>query len=307
MACWDNWFARDGDTWHVFYLQAPLCVERSEWVGYSNVGHATSKDLVHWTNHGPVLAPIAGSWNDIGIATGSVVKHDGKWWMVFTGRGSRIGGVGLAVSDDLMTWTKVGDGPVVPFDRQFDGTWKGEPVKWHAIADPYLYESPVDGWYYMILNSGIVGADIRVRGCLTSMRSRDLKTWEPHAVLSWPQWWERMETPQLWQREGRWYLYFGGAHDHGLPEKFLTETPAIAREHETRGNFVFTAGDMDGPFEPAGDWCLRVPGDRFGYIAKVIPGFDGGDVLFLSIGKKLSRPYPLSYAADGSLRVGEAR
>jgi len=145
--------------------------------------------------------------------------------MLYTGRGSKVSGLGLAVSDDLMAWRKVGDGPVVLLGKPFPGEWEGKPLQWVGLADPYLYPEPVDGWYYLVLNSQVVGEPISTSGCLTTMRSHDLQTWEPHSVLAFPRLFERLETPQLWRHGNRWYLYFGGAHDHGVPERFLAEAP----------------------------------------------------------------------------------
>ena len=305
MRAWDNWFAKEGNVYHAFYLEQASCAK--EPLDRSHVGHASSTDLIHWTNHGPVLVAEKNTWNDRHIATGSAVKHDGKWWMVFTGYGTKTNGVGIAVSDDLMTWKKVGNGPVAPLGEHFDAVWEGKPLKWFGIADPYIYPEPVDSWFYMIINAGVVDAPIGLRGCIASMRSRDLKTWEPVGILSWPQWFERMETPQLWQRDGRWYLYFGGAHDAGLPpEKFVKEAEALTSRkvparQPFRGNYVFMSDRFEGPYVPSSKCWL----DMRGYIIKVIPGPDGKDVLIITQDRKISRPYPVTYAPGGSLVIGK--
>jgi beta-fructofuranosidase len=184
MYVWDFWFLKEGDTWHAFHLQSPALKDVSDphlVAGHPNVGHATSTDLLNWTNRGPVLAPIRGTWNDIMIATGSAVAYDGRYWMVFTGRGTPEG-VGLAVSDDLTIWTKVGDGPVFEFSQIFEGVWRGETVRWKALADPFIYPEPIDGWFYMVINAQVQGVPAGESGCLPMLRSKDLKTWEAHAA-----------------------------------------------------------------------------------------------------------------------------
>ena len=305
MWAWDFWFAKEGDTYHAFYLQAPWALGEPRLMhGNQHVGHASSQDLIHWTDLGPALVPIPDTWNDRSIATGSVAKHDGKWWMLFTGIGTKQCGLGLAVSDDLMTWKKVGDGPVIPMGKPFDATWQGQPIQWFAIADPYLYPEAVDGWYYVVINSQVVGAPIAESGCLATMRSRDMKTWEPAAVISYPGWVERQETPQIWHHGNRWYMYFGAAHDHGLSDKYKAEMPPEVVKSGIRVNCIFTSEHFEGPFEPIGKWWLTFPDGRFGYIAKIIAGPDGKEVLLMADGAKLSRPYPVSYAADGSVVLG---
>jgi len=305
MWVWDFWFAKQGPTYHAFHLQAPSCLGDARLKGKKeHVGHATSTDLVRWTNCGPAVVPLRGTWNDVCIATGSVAAHDGKWWMVFTGRGSKRSGIGLAVSDDLMSWRKVGDGPVAPLGQPFEGTWKGRNLRWIGLADPYVYPEPIDGWFYMVINSKVVGDPENTSGCLTTMRSRDMLEWEPHAVIAYPGLFDRLETPQLWSHRGRWYLYFGGAQDHGLPADFKARVPKQVQGFTRRGNFVFVSDRFAGPFEPKGRWWLSLPDGKGGYIAKVLPGPDGRDVLLITQGLKLSRPYPVTYEAEGSIALG---
>lgn len=304
MRAWDFWYAQHEGVYHAFFLQAPDCApEPREVPGVPHVGHASSADLVHWTNHGPCLVPQGGTWNDLAIATGSVVRHDGRWWMLFSGRGSRQSGIGLAVSDDLFAWEKVGDGPVVSFGDTFDGEWQGEPLRWRGLADPYVYPEAVDGWYYLALNSRVEGAPISESGCLTMMRSRDLVAWEPHSVMAWPRLWERLETPQVWPHDERWYVVFGGAHDHGLPEGYLAQVPPEVQALKTRGNYVYAADKLAGPYGPVGRWWLLLPDGLWHYIPKVIEGPDGREVLLTMSGYKLSKPYPVSYAEDGSVEL----
>lgn len=295
----DNWFVRDGGTYHAFYLQAPACL--TDWpsrAAWRHVGHATSDDLVHWTDHGPCLVAIPGTWNDRCIATGSIARHAGRWWMAFTAVG-RSSGMGLAVSDDLYHWEKVGEGPVVPFDKPFGAVVDGQPVQWQGLADPYLYPGPIAGWYYAIINAQIVGAPLNTSGCLATMRSRDLISWEPSGVLAYPRWFERLETPQVWEHDGRWYLYFGAAHDHELPEGVPAEFVSGRRL-----NCLFIADAFEGPYRPAPRWRLDLPDGRGSYIHKVLEGPDGTDVLLTTTDGRISRAYPVTYGADGSLTLG---
>ena len=66
---WDFWLAQDGPTWHIFFLQADKALGDPE-LRHWNVtyGHATSRDLVHWTHLGTCFTPAATPTWEIGRA-----------------------------------------------------------------------------------------------------------------------------------------------------------------------------------------------------------------------------------------------
>jgi predicted GH43/DUF377 family glycosyl hydrolase len=73
-----------------------------------------------------LLRPSAEGWDAGGVETPSVVKGpDGRYRLYYSGdvppRGSHSWAVGMAMSDDGFSWTKVSDSPV--FDGQSD--WEG--------------------------------------------------------------------------------------------------------------------------------------------------------------------------------------
>lgn len=52
-----------------------------------------------------------GTWDDLATWTGSVIGHDGRWWMCYTGistredgRVQRVGVAGSSVTPALTTW-----------------------------------------------------------------------------------------------------------------------------------------------------------------------------------------------------------
>jgi hypothetical protein len=82
------------------------------------IGLATSKDLTYWTKHpaNPVLPSRPGNW-DAFISTypAKPVYHDGRFCLLYRGMRSMYTaqGLGLAVSSDLVHWTRFQDGPVI--------------------------------------------------------------------------------------------------------------------------------------------------------------------------------------------------
>jgi Glycosyl hydrolases family 32 N-terminal domain len=291
MWIWDNWFVQEGARWHAFYLELPKAVglER-RWTGndfYKHVGHAISEDLVTWHDAGPALVALSGTWNDRHIATGSIIKHDSRWWMFFTGRGQKGDGVGLAVSDDLMTW-KTEPQPLFPLigggatesSAGFESPWEGQTQRWAGISDPFIYPGPVDGWFYLALCARVLGAPIEQSGCVALVRSRDLRAWESAGIVAWPHCFERMETPQFWQREGRWYLSFGGVLNKPWVEKNQDHLPAPARGKTSHRNYCYAMSDFRQPIRSEQMHYVDIPSAN--YIMKVLTDADGRDLAFFT-------------------------
>jgi hypothetical protein len=167
MVTWDYWFAVDEEKeeYHAFYLQFPKSMaddkeKRELRHKHQAVGHAISKDLKTWRTVKDALRPIPGTFNDIGIATASVVKRveDGKWIMLFTSKGSNGGGMAPAISDDLINWEKMPQ-HLFPFSRKFKAEWQGKMYEGQILADPYVHPEKMNGYYWMSINSRMLRDD----------------------------------------------------------------------------------------------------------------------------------------------------
>jgi len=90
----------------------------------SNICLATSKDLLHWKKHGPVLQPKKGAWNSGQLKAGVIVpeKINGKYVMYFMGEERPwITAIGMAYSEDLFHWYESEERPIVaPRKNHFD-------------------------------------------------------------------------------------------------------------------------------------------------------------------------------------------
>jgi predicted GH43/DUF377 family glycosyl hydrolase len=122
-------------------------------VTYS-VGIATSRDLTHWTKHGPAFANAAnGKYVQLKYKSAGIVTHldkgrliaaklNGKYWM-YWGEGA----IHLATSTDFINWTPVenADGSPIevlrPRPRHFDSTFPetGPPPILTAAGIVVLY------------------------------------------------------------------------------------------------------------------------------------------------------------------------
>lgn len=213
---WDSWIADDGDDFHLFYLQAPRSLGDPGLRHLSaTVGHARSRDLVHWEVLSDALGPTAGSWDDLSIWTGSTVRgDDGLWRMYYTattsrGHGVRDQRIGLAESEDLVTWRKVGREPLLIADPRWYKTLAEDDTASETWRDPHVFKDPGgDGWHMLITARSLTHGR-NDDGVLAHARSHDLRTWElGPPVCDSGFGFGQLEVAQVKQVDGRWVLVF---------------------------------------------------------------------------------------------------
>jgi beta-fructofuranosidase len=307
---WDFWLARDGDDHHIFYLQAPRSLGRSD-LRHRNasIGHAVSTDLREWTILPDALGPgRPGSWDDLATWTGSVIERAGHWHMLYTGISTADSGliqrVGLATSDDLVHWTKHPANPVL----EADGRWYEllDLTRWRdqSWRDPWLYIEPGDAGVHVLLTARSPQGSADGAGVVAHARSDDLVHWEVRAPVTQPGEFAQVECPQLVHVDGRRLILFSCLdEDHST-----TRRERIGKGGST-GTFVFS--DVDGEFLPSGRPIA--PADSTAgplYAGKVVEvgpgdwrfiGFRGaGDRDFVG---ELSDPIPVQFNEHGELGV----
>ena len=188
---WDSWFVRDGQTVHAFYLQASRALQDPNRRHRNvSVGHATSTDLTNWTVIEDALAiSDSPAFDSYTTWTGSVVKNDGKWFMFYTGTSREDGGdvqsVGLATSEDLITWTKVSNEALVRADARWYATL--DKSAWHdeAFRDPWVFKfKPSDDTWHMLVTARGKNGPALDSGVMGHATSNDLLNWTVEEPLS---------------------------------------------------------------------------------------------------------------------------
>lgn len=304
---WDFWFAEDGDVTHVFYLQAPATPhDQLLRHRHATIGHAVSTDLRDWTVLDDAVHPGSpGSWDDAAIWTGSVIENDGRWYLLYTSASraekGRVQRIGLAVSDDLVSWRKHPNNPVMEaderwYERLVSGDWAEE-----AWRDPFVFRGE-DGWFHALITARHNTGPVDERGVIGHARSPDLVQWEVLPPLVSPWEFADMEVPQLRHIEGRSYLLFSVAG-------FAHSSRRMARcGGATTGTYYLMADHELGPFATSAVHTLYA--DRVGtlYAGRVFR-HDGGLAFmafrYLSddgefVGT-LTDPVAVTVAADGRL------
>ena len=212
---WDSWPVDDGAEHHLFYLKAPKHLKDPALRHHNTtIGHAVSTDWASWRILPDALAPSTeAGWDDFALWTGSVVRGPGGVWHLFYTALSRadrglVQRIGRADSDDLVTWRRVGDSPLVQADPRWYETLDRQVWHEQAWRDPWVLPDPDgDGWHMLI--TGRVRTGPRTsRGVIGHARSADLASWEVRPPLTVPAGFGQLEVPQVTTVDGRYVLVF---------------------------------------------------------------------------------------------------
>jgi beta-fructofuranosidase len=308
---WDFWFAQEGPDYHIFYLQALRSLrEESRRHWNVSVGHAVSQDLSHWEILPDVLKPShkTGTWDNYTTWTGSIIKHEGLWHMLYTGtnreENGKIQRIGLAVSPDLMTWARYSEQAVIIANAQWYET--DENYDWHEVTwrDPWVFK--IGETFHAFITARYNVGPRSARGVIGHAISSDLVSWEVKPPITKPGGFGFMEVPQLVEIHGLWYLFFSVTKEMIALDHL--ENSAIKKH---TGTHYLVADHPLGPFRYLTHDFLV--GDEMGslYAGKVIRGTQDEWVFLafehFSAGKmfvgKITDPFPLSVQKDGKLFV----
>ena len=310
---WDQWYARDGDTLHAFFLQADKALRDPD-LRHFNVtqGHATSRDLKNWTHLGTSFKPADGpAWDDFTTWTGSVLKGgDGRWHLFYTGTTRAERGlkqrIGHATSADLHRWTRVGSG--LALDISGPDYEEYTPGHWHdrAMRDPWVMKDPQGPGYLMYFTARVPNiAEPNAGGSIGFATSPDLDAWTIQPPVYRGGTFGQMEVPQVFERDGRWYCLFCTSHSH-FSEASLASYPGAP----VTGTHYLVGDSPRGPWRVAPGAFLDGSRPCKRYAARIVEkdgglfilGFlhDAPDGSFVGV---VSDPDPVSIDSDGLLHV----
>jgi beta-fructofuranosidase len=225
---WDSWMADDGEHYHLFFLKAPKGLgDAGRRHTSARVGHARSRDLVDWEVLPDALEPDPDGWDDLAIWTGSVARGDDQVWRMYYTAISTRGGhvlrdqrVGLAESEDLTTWRRVLDRPVLEVDSRWYKSLDEDPTASETWRDPLVLRDPDgDGWHMLVTARGL-GAGRNDDGVVAHARSADMRRWEVRPPLSEVgTGFGQLEVLQVREIDGRTVLVFTCHPQEQTPER----------------------------------------------------------------------------------------
>lgn len=310
---WDSWYARDGDDWHGFFLQADKSIGDPE-LRHWNVtqGHAVSRDLTAWRHLGTCFGPADGpAWDDYTTWTGSVVRDDGGLWHLFyTGTSRAESGlkqrIGHATSTDLHHWSRVGDGLCLDLDAALYEEFA--PGRWHdrAFRDPWVMKDPRGPGWLMFFTARVSGAaEANAGGAIGLATSPDLETWTlrpPVFSGSFGQ----LEVPQVLRLGGRWYCLFCTDAAH-WSAAFAAQYPG----RPVTGTHYLVADDPLGPWQVAPGPFLDGTAEGRRYAGRIVVTGEGPVLMgFLQAGPEgfvgiVDDPVPVRVDDAGRLALQE--
>lgn len=213
---WDCWLIKVNNEFHVFYLQA-IPTENSDdrHDNAVSIGHAVSDDLTHWKELPTALEKgDADAWDNLALWTGCVIEKDKQYFMFYTGRNKNadkkwIQKIGLAVSDDLISWKKITQNPILeangfyPIDNR-----KNKLNKIGAWRDPFVFFDDESKKYFMTITARDKKFGREFNGCAALAESTDLLNWKLLPPIFSPGIYDEIETTQLIYHKGFYYLFF---------------------------------------------------------------------------------------------------
>lgn len=215
-------YYEDG-TFYLFYLR--------DYRDFENHGEGcpwcllTTKDLVHYEDHGEVLVRGSVEDQDLYVFTGSCTKHNGEYYIYYTGHNPHKRRAGfpeqkvlLAKSKDLYHWEKVED-----FVLEAP-----EHLEMHDYRDPFIFFDEEKQKYCMLL-AGRVKNDgpINSKGVTLVLHSEDMLHWQlqdepfyaPNAFFT-------HECPDVFKMGDWWYLIFSEFTDKVVTTYRMAKSPS---------------------------------------------------------------------------------
>ncbi|MAG34852.1 MAG: hypothetical protein CL878_01160 [Dehalococcoidia bacterium] len=242
----DAWFAIDDGVAHCFFCTSPP--PNADW--HWDIGHAASRDLVHWEYVGLALerGPDE-AWDSQTLSTGSVLQWNGRFWMAYSALRKnenpptrKVHRVGLAVSDDLYTWTKDERNPVNERDPKHYERLGPVHKAYSQWRDPFLFTYADRIYQYVCARSKSHDRDRR--GTIGLAVSQDMQTWQVKPPLQVDSMATELEVPQVYEIGGHYYLVFCASTQRLLPA-FKRRFPGHQFRH---ANYSMVGDSPLGPF-----------------------------------------------------------
>lgn len=195
-------------------------------------GHATTRDFLTWETHAPCFYINPGSWDGGHVFAPFVLQKDDWFWMFYTGcTPENTQRIGLARSQDLFNWKRVGLKPIIrpeKFEWAFCPTENGA-----ACRDPHVSQVGNEFWLYY------TAVTKQGHGCVARSTSHNLLDWKDQGPAFIFPGTQHCESSNVQELDGKYLLFFGGHHHYwsyvvsDTPEFWPNQTPRPLGERIT--------------------------------------------------------------------------
>ena len=194
---------KDGHV-HLFYNRS---YPGYEWdtMPTDTVGHAVTEDLVNWKIEPPVISVDVNMFENYQVWSPGVAEKDGKYFMYYTGVNiNSAQAICLATSDDLYSWTKYENNPVLTPGEW--GNW--DASRWSDCRDSMVF---VDGngtaymYYCTCKRDEITNRYVPAVGIASS---KDMVHWTDRGAHVFDICDIALESPFLLKKDGKYYLFY---------------------------------------------------------------------------------------------------
>jgi beta-fructofuranosidase len=308
MSMWDTWGLTHNGLAHMFYLQFYGQDSTRDPADADWLGHATSPDLLHWTERPLAIGPgPAGGPEDMQPWTGSLVEHAGTFYFYYTMRSSVDGGygqkIGLATSQDLEHWERYPGNPVlVPDDRWYVSYER--PLAEHTVdcRDMVVIPDPNGEGWLGYFAARVHPGTAPETAAIGLARSTDLIHWEQSPPVFVPGNISAIEVPDVYQIDGTWYLTCLTGNRYGNRGFFSDPTVIL-------GTIYAVAERAEGPYYMHPDDNVLLGGQTYSAYTCRTMEFHGERVMFYtqSVPKgpaTVSPPMALRTLPGKRLRLG---
>jgi hypothetical protein len=256
--------------------------------GPAVIHHYVTTDLRRLDYIGVALSPQPGTWEQDGVWAPNVVEHGGLYYMFYTGTDGifllRQERIGLAVSDNLVTWERVpsrcavtGEGCIYEC-RESWTTWDRPPGSNNQqCRDPFvMWDDTHDVWLMLVTARSSNGY-----GVISAAVSPDLLAWRGSGFIDATRRLDAEDVPQstggiaenafVFNRAGTNYLFFTDWRD--TEDSLSTATPP-----RTMAQWA-TSATLDFDSLGSADWIYR------GYFTD--PGVNAIEVMSIPCGGEM--------------------
>lgn len=250
-----------GEEVHLYHLQLRRRADDEALRSVSPcLGHAVSRDLVHWEERPPAFAPDpADPLDNLRAWSGCCVWEKGVGHLFYTrvgeaslrdGQGPPRSDIGLATTRDPDCWERHPGNPIiVPDPRWYAQT--GNPVPGvRDCRDLLVIRDPSEpGAWLGYYATRVPGEELAETAVIAAVRSRDLIHWEHLPPVFAPGKYAVIEMPEVFELDGRWYLTCLAGNGYG--NRGLFSDPNI-----TSGTLFAVSNSPTGPFKELADNVL---------------------------------------------------